>query len=115
VVRCEGAELARFDPKQFYSEEQIEGYVADLVAGRRAFTEEIAAQGLRRDIRELAHRELDAMDARTRAKLEAFAPAVETAPTASEDRDPRSKWISPWEPRRPSSSFFPAPTGRNRR
>jgi phosphoenolpyruvate carboxykinase (ATP) len=65
VVHCEGGDLAPYDPKSFYSDEQVEGYVADLVDRRRKFTEEIAAQGLRKDIRELAHRELNAMEART--------------------------------------------------
>lgn len=113
VVACEGAELAQWDARGFYSEEQIEAYVADLVDGRRKFTEEIAAQGMRKDIRELAHRELDAMDARVaRRKAEPWAEADEAALAASEDRDPRSRFISPWEPRRGSVSYFPRPTKR---
>jgi len=115
VVRCEGGDLAAYDPKNFYSDEQIESYVADLVDGRRKFTEEIATQGLRKDIRELAHRELDAIDAKTKAKPEPWAPPEEAQPSqAAEDRDPRSKWISPWEPRRPGAGLFPAPAGKRR-
>ena len=115
VVRCEGGDLAAYDPKRFYSDEQIESYVADLVDGRRKFTEEIAAQGLRKDIRELAHRELDAIEAKTKQKPEPWAPPEEAQPSeAAEDRDPRSKWISPWEPRRPSGNLFPASSGRRR-
>ena len=116
VVRCVGGDLAAYDPYNFYSDEQIEAYVADLVDGRRKFTEEIAAQGLRKDIRELAHRELDAIEAKTKQKPEPWAPPEEAQPSeAAEDRDPRSKWISPWEPRRPSGGLFPAPAGRSRR
>jgi phosphoenolpyruvate carboxykinase (ATP) len=115
VVKCEGADLTNWDARGFYSEEQIERYVADLVDGRRAFTEEIAEQGLRKDIRELAHRELDAMDARSRRKVEPWSPADEAAVTAAEDRDPRSRWISPWEPRRPSAGLLFQPAGRSRR
>jgi phosphoenolpyruvate carboxykinase (ATP) len=115
VVRCEGGDLGAYDPKNFYSEAQIEAYVADLVDGRRKFTEVIATQGLRKDIRELAHRELDAIDAKTKAKPEPWAPPEEAAVSqAAEDRDPRSKWISPWEPRRPGAGFFPAPSGKRR-
>jgi phosphoenolpyruvate carboxykinase (ATP) len=114
VVKCDGADLAAFDARNLYSEQQIEAYVADLVDGRRKFTEEIAAQGLRKDIRELAHRELDAMEAK-RATVEPWAPADEAPQTAAEDRDPRSRFISPWEPRRPSASLFPEPAGRSRR
>jgi phosphoenolpyruvate carboxykinase (ATP) len=115
VVKTEGTELAQYDAHNFYSDEQIEAYVADLVDGRRKFTEEIAAQGLRKDIRELAHKELDAIEAKARQKPEPWAPPEEAAPSeAAEDRDPRSKWISPWEPRRPSSGLFPVPSGKRR-
>ena len=114
MVKSEGTELAAYDARNFYSDEQVEAYVADLVDGRRKFTEEIAAQGLRKDIREIAHKELDAIDAKGRKKAEPWAPAEEREITAAEDRDPRSKWISPWEPRRPSAGLFPAPTGKRR-
>jgi phosphoenolpyruvate carboxykinase (ATP) len=115
VVRCEGVDLSAYDAAGFYSEAQIEAYVADLVDGRRKFTEEIAEQGLRKDIRELAHRELDAIESKARRKVEPCAPADEAPQTAAEDRDPRSRFISPWEPRRPSASLFPQPAGRSRR
>ena len=72
---------------------------------------EIAAQGLRKGFREIAHRELDAT---TRKKAEPWAPAEAREQTAAEDRDPRSKWISPWEQRRPSGGLFPQPTGKRR-
>ncbi len=114
VVKSEGTELAAYDARNFYSDEQVEAYVADLVDGRRKFTEEIAAQGLRKDIREIAHRELDAIDAKGRKKAEPWAPAEAHEQTAAEDRDPRSKWISPWEPRRPSAGLFPQTTGKRR-
>jgi hypothetical protein len=85
------------------------------VKGRHAFTGEIAAQGLRKDIRELAHCELDAIEAKVKQKPEPWAPPEETqASEAAEDRDPRSKWISPWEPRRPGAGLFPGPAGKRR-
>ena len=115
VAKAEGTELAQYDAHNFYSDEQIESYVADLVDGRRKFTEEIAAQGLRKDIRELAHRELDAIEAKTKQKPDPWAPPEEAAPSeAAEDRDPRSKWISPWEPRRPGIGLFPVPASKRR-
>ncbi len=114
VVKAEGTELAQYDEHNYYSDEQIEAYVADLVDGRRKFTELIAEQGLRKDIRAIAHRELDAIDATTRKKAEPWAPAEEREQTAAEDRDPRSKWISPWEQRRPGAGMFPAPAGKRR-
>ncbi len=115
VVRCDGSELTEWDPRHFYSDEQIEAYVADLVDGRRAFTEEIAAQGLRKDIREIAHRELDRLDAKVaRRKVEPWSEADEAAQTAAEDRDPRSRFIAPWDSPRSSVSYFPQPSSRRR-
>lgn len=96
VVRCEGVDLAAWDPARFYSEEEIEAYVAELVAGRRAFTDEIAAQGLRRDIVTLAHRELDRIAAKLGEKNQRWA-EEEKAPTAAEDRLPA--YLLPWPAR----------------
>ncbi len=77
---------------------------------------EASEQLQRKDIRELAHKELDAMDAKRPAagRIEPSAPAEVAAQSAAEDRDPRSRWISPWETRRPAAGLFPAPTGRTR-
>jgi hypothetical protein len=88
----------------------------DLVDGRRKFTEEIASQGLRKEIRELAHKELDATEGKRAKKVEEWAPPAEPEETAAaEDRDPRSRFISPWEPRRPNVAYFPLPAGKSRR
>ncbi|MBA7629577.1 hypothetical protein ES703_37077 [subsurface metagenome] len=47
---CEGQRLNEYDIHNFYSEEQIQRYIQDLVKGRRAYTEEIASEGLREEI-----------------------------------------------------------------
>lgn len=44
---CEGKSLDEYDIRHFYSEEQIQHYIKDLVEGRRTFTEEISSEGLR--------------------------------------------------------------------
>jgi phosphoenolpyruvate carboxykinase (ATP) len=94
VVRCEGVDLSAWDPARFYSEEQIEAYVAELVAGRRTFTDEIADQGLRKDIVALAHKELDRIAGRISAKAERWAEAQALTLTAAEDRAPG--YVLPW-------------------
>jgi hypothetical protein len=99
-------DLAQYEAKNLYSDEQIAYYLADLIEGRRAFTEVIAEQGLRKEIRELAHRELDAIDVR-KQKAEAWAPPEKREITAAEDRLPLSPYISPWEQRRPSKDLIP--------
>jgi len=97
VVRCEGVDLQAWDPARFYSQEEIEGYIAELVAGRRAFTDQIAAQGLRKDIVALAHRELDRIAARASKKPEVWAEPEPLTISAAEDRLP--SYVLPW-PRR---------------
>lgn len=62
VYAVEGKELTEWNPKNFYSEEEIRKYVLELVDGRRKFTDEIAAQGLRKEIRDLSHKELDKIE-----------------------------------------------------
>ena len=98
VVKCEGADISNYDPKNYYSDEQIAAYVQDLVAGRRAFTEQIAEEGLRQEIRDLAHRELDAIEGRK--KVEPWAPLKAEGEGPAEDRVPLSRYITPWEKRR---------------
>jgi phosphoenolpyruvate carboxykinase (ATP) len=113
VVKCEGYDLAQYEASNLYSGAQIRAYVEDLVEGRRAFTEEIAAQGMRPEIRELAHRELDAIAGKR--KVEPWAPAEPEAPReASEDRLPLSPYIAPWETRRPERGLelFPRKAGK---
>ena len=53
---CEGKRLDEYDIQNFYSREQIQYYIKDLVDGRRAFTEEITSEGLRQEILYAAER-----------------------------------------------------------
>lgn len=53
---CEGKNLEEYDIRKFYSEEQINHYIQDLVEGRRKFTDEIASEGLREEIMYAAER-----------------------------------------------------------
>lgn len=56
IRACEGKPLDEWDIRRFYSEEQIQAYIHDLVEGRRAFTKEIAGEGLRQEILYAAER-----------------------------------------------------------
>ncbi len=56
IKSCEGKNLEEYDIHNFYHEEQIHAYVHDLVEGRRKFTEEVAAEGLKEEILEAAER-----------------------------------------------------------
>lgn len=50
IVSAEGADLSSFVPEKYYSRDQIDEYLRDLVDGRRKFTETIAEEGLAPEI-----------------------------------------------------------------
>ena len=50
VIWCEGGNLEPYNPHNIYSQQQIDTYLNDIVAGRRKFTEEISSEGLNPDI-----------------------------------------------------------------
>ena len=54
ITHVEGKALTEYDATSLYSQEQIDGYVHDLVAGRRKFTEEISREGLRQEVLDAA-------------------------------------------------------------
>lgn len=56
IKKVEGQDLEEWDIHKYYSEEKIDEYIADLVEGRKAFTEEIASEGLRNEILYAAER-----------------------------------------------------------
>jgi phosphoenolpyruvate carboxykinase (ATP) len=56
IRRAEDQGLEEWDINKYYSDEKIEEYIADLVEGRKAYTEEIASEGLREEILYAAER-----------------------------------------------------------
>jgi phosphoenolpyruvate carboxykinase (ATP) len=56
IKRCEGRPLQEWDIQNFYSADQIQDYISDLVEGRQIYTEEIAAEGLRDEVLYAAER-----------------------------------------------------------
>lgn len=56
IIEAEGKSMDEWDPKRFYSQEEIQGYIDRLVEGRRQYTEEIAQEGLRDEIMSAAER-----------------------------------------------------------
>ncbi|MBN2226490.1 MAG: phosphoenolpyruvate carboxykinase (ATP) [candidate division Zixibacteria bacterium] len=54
IVSAEGADLSQYVPEKYYSQEQIDDYLRDLVDGRRKFTEKVAEEGLMPEIQRAA-------------------------------------------------------------
>jgi len=50
IVSAEGADLSAYVPEKYYSKDQIDDYLRDLVNGRRKFTEAVAEEGLMPEI-----------------------------------------------------------------
>ncbi len=56
IKKTTEASLDEWDIRRFYSSEQIQAYIEDLVDGRKKFTEEISSEGLRQEILYAAER-----------------------------------------------------------
>ena len=56
IRQTEGQGLEEWDIRKYYSDEKIGEYIADLVEGRKVYTEEIASEGLRDEILYAAER-----------------------------------------------------------
>lgn len=86
IVRCEGESLDEWDIQKFYSQEQIQAYIKDLVDGRRKFTEEIASEGLRQEILYAAERSFRIDKSEKKARV--FVPGEEEKEQEVEDSPP---------------------------
>jgi phosphoenolpyruvate carboxykinase (ATP) len=97
IKRCEDKSLDEWDPSRFYSEDQIQSYVADLVEGRKKFTEEIMAEGLRPEIQRAAERSYQI--AKSTKKDTVFRPGP-AEPEQAPAEKPLRPWTSKTRPRR---------------
>ncbi len=50
IIQAEGVDLSQYQPEKYYSKDQIDNYLRELVAGRRSFTEKVAEEGLMPEI-----------------------------------------------------------------
>lgn len=90
---CEEGSLDEYDIRNFYSEDQINDYIHDLVEGRREFTDEVASEGLRKEIIYAAERSFSIDKKERKEKI-----AVSEGPPSEEK--PFYYWESKSRPRR---------------
>jgi phosphoenolpyruvate carboxykinase (ATP) len=64
VVKAEGESLDRYHPRNYYSQDEIDDYLRDLVKGRMKYTEEISEEGLKPEILEAAESSFSIMPKR---------------------------------------------------
>lgn len=72
IVKAEGQSLDDWDPKKYYSEQEIQQYIHKLVQGRRKFTEQVAEEGLRDEVLWAAERSyrIDKIEKKSKVYLE---------------------------------------------
>jgi len=107
IVHCEGGDLSRYDPYNYYSQEQIDKYLSDLVDGRRKFTEEIIGEGLGREIVKAAEESFSiAPEKKTKPLgIPAMKPEAKEEKLRIDASVPRSIFSDTPPVRRPSRSF----------
>jgi len=103
VIWCEDGDVSIQDPYHYYSQDQIDAYIEDLVQGRRKFTEEIAIEGLDQDIIKFAENSFQI--SKVSQKKRVFIPEKEMVTDASSETSSFSKsWVSKARPPRPTWS-----------
>jgi phosphoenolpyruvate carboxykinase (ATP) len=93
IKLCQGQSLEEYDITKLYSGEQIRHYIHDLVEGRQQFTEEVASEGLRKEILYAAERSfrIDKMEKKEKAAVPEGLPSEERSFSyrESKSRPPR--------------------------
>ncbi|MEW6412279.1 MAG: phosphoenolpyruvate carboxykinase (ATP) [Candidatus Zixiibacteriota bacterium] len=94
IVSAEGADLSQYVPEHYYSKDQIDYYLRDLVNGRRAFTEKVAEEGLMAEIIRAAEDSYSiAPESETKVSM---ASTKKTTPPPPKDK-PAAK-LTDWKP-----------------
>jgi phosphoenolpyruvate carboxykinase (ATP) len=111
IRSVEGKDVSEYEPRRFYSQEEIDFYLQDIVDGRRAYTEMIAGEGLKDEIVAAAEKSFDIAP---RSKSRAFVSRPEEggageSEAKQEDAQAGQEEASPvdrfWQP----SSRIPSP------
>jgi phosphoenolpyruvate carboxykinase (ATP) len=77
IVKAEGKSLDEFDPRNYYSQDQIDKYLQGIVEGREKYTAQIAKEGLREEVLRAAEKSFGIAPARkTSVSVPPAAPAA---------------------------------------
>jgi phosphoenolpyruvate carboxykinase (ATP) len=93
IVSAEGADLSAYSPEKYYSRDQIDAYLRDLVDGRRKFTEKVAEEGLMPEILRAAEESFKIAPEKT---TEVFIPAAKKD-TPAPPKEPVAR-LTDWKP-----------------
>ena len=94
IVSAEGADLSPYVPEKYYSRDQIDDYLRDLVNGRRKFTEKVIEEGgLNPDVIRAAE---ESYGIAAEKETKVFLPAKKKEPPAPKEK-PIAK-LTDWKP-----------------
>ena len=95
IVSAEGADLTPYASERYYSQDQINEYLRDLVDGRRKFTEKVAEEGLLPEIVRAAEDSF-AIAPEERTVVSTAMPASRETPPPPQDAPTRK--LTDWKP-----------------
>ncbi|MGQ9603949.1 MAG: phosphoenolpyruvate carboxykinase (ATP) [bacterium] len=113
IITIEGKPLSKeYDPRTYYSQEEIETYLRDIISGRMKFTEEIAEEGLDQEIVKAAERSFEVMPKATdKVFVESKFEGESASQSESKSGRSQDEELSPverfWKP----SGRIPSPRG----
>lgn len=84
IVAAEGESLDRYDPRNYYSQEEIDDYLTAIVDGREKYTAQIAEEGLREEVIRAAEKSFNIAP-----KRRGRASAPPTAPAGGQGESPK--------------------------
>ncbi len=88
IVKVEGGGIEEYDPKNFYSQDEIDDYLRDIVEGRMKYTELIAEEGLDDEVIKAAERSFDIMPKRRERAFISKPGGEEKGPEKEEGEEP---------------------------
>jgi len=92
IVSAQGADLSAYVPEKYYSPDQIDNYLRELVAGRRKFTEKVAEEGLMPEILQAAE---ESYRIAPEKETKVFIPAEKETPPPPKEKARR---LTDWKP-----------------
>ncbi|MDW7680009.1 MAG: hypothetical protein SCK70_05565, partial [bacterium] len=102
AVWCEGGDLSIQNPSNYYTQEQIDDFINDLVAGRREYTEEIASEGLEKQIIKFAEDSFH-IEKRSQKSTVYMSEKADAESQTEKMVTPSESWVSKARPPRPTS------------
>ena len=94
IYAATGADLSAYAPEKYYSQDQIDNYLRDLVNGRRKFTEKVAEEGLMPEIIKAAEKSYSIAPEKT---TKVFMPSPRDEKTPPPKKKSATK-LTDWKP-----------------